>query len=128
MLYLPITRDWILSRTARTIYLICAFLAVALFGELVAIHAAMDYSGARSLASFPVALSVSNVLLFPSIIGSATLTVAMWYFWYTFDSSSALRKFLWFIPLYFLPPIGPALYYLIVYRKSSLVATASLQR
>ena len=121
MLYLPITKAWIVSPTARNVYLICALLAFAFFGALFAITAAMAFSGVRSLASFPTVLDIAKALLMPGIIGTATLTVAMWYFWFNFDSSSWLRKTFWFLPLYLLLPIGPALYYFFVYRRSSEV-------
>src|SRR5689334_2709288 len=118
MLYLPITRNWLTSRTARTLYLVCALLAFALFGALFAISWAMAFSEVRSLSPFPLALGIAKLVLLPGILGTATLTVAMWYFWFTFDKSSWLRKAFWFLPLYFLLPIGPALYYFFVYRRS----------
>jgi hypothetical protein len=117
MLYLPITRNWIISRTARTVYLVCTVLAFALFGALFAITLAMAHSQVRSLSPFPLALDVARLVLLPGILGTATLTVAMWYFWFGFDKSSWIRKAFWFLPLYFLLPIGPAFYYFFVYRR-----------
>jgi hypothetical protein len=119
MLYLPITKAWIVSPLARRIYLVCALLAVALFGTLVAVSAAMVASGVRSLASAPAAVSIVKVLILPEVIGTAALSVAMWYFWFTFDRTSWVRKACWFPPLYFLPTMGPALYYFFVYRRST---------
>ena len=121
MLYLPITKNWIVSPTARSVYLVCALLSFALFGALFAISAAMAFSGVRSLAPFPVVLHIAKALLLPGIVGTATLTVAMWYFWFSFDNSSWVRKTFWFLPLYLLPPIGPPLYYFFVYRRSGQV-------
>jgi hypothetical protein len=131
MLYLPITKNWIISRAARTLYLACALLAFAFFGALFAISLAMAFSGVRSLSPFPPALVIAKAVLLPGVLGTATLTVAMWYFWLTYDKSSWLRKAFWFLPLYFLVPIGPALYYFFVYRRSpevlSVCATADVQ-
>jgi len=119
MLYLPITKDWIVSSLARRIYLICALLAIALFGTLVAVSAAMVVSGVRSLAGAPAAVLMVKVLVLPEVFGTAALSVAMWYFWFTFDRSSWVRRACWFPPLYFLPTMGPALYYFFVYRRST---------
>src|SRR5216683_5374761 len=116
MLYLPITKDWIVSPLARRIYLGCAILAIALFGTLVAVSAAMVASGVRSLAGAPAVVSIVKMLLFPEVLGTAALSIAMWYFWFSFDRSSWIRKACWFPPLYLLPTMGPALYYFFVYR------------
>ena len=51
------------------------------------------------------------------------MTVAMWYFWFNFDKSSWARKALWAVPLYFLVPIGPALYYFFVYLRNAEVTS-----
>jgi len=105
------------SPSARRIYLICALLSIALFGTLVAVRAAMVASDVRSLAG--TAVSIVKVLILPEVIGTAALSVAMWYFWFTFDRSSWVRKACWFPPLYYLPTMGPALYYFFVYRRST---------
>src|SRR5258708_1871471 len=119
MLYLPITKGWIVSPLARRTYLVCAILAIALFGTLVAVSAAMVASGLRSLAGAPAAASIVKVLLFPEVFGAAALSIAMWYFWFSFDRSSWIRKACWFPPLYLLPTMGPALYYFLVYRSQT---------
>jgi hypothetical protein len=124
MLYLPITKNWIISRAAWAVYLVCALLAFALLGALFAISLAMAFSEVRSLTPFPSALVIAKAVLLPAVLGTATLTVAMWYFWLTYDKSPWLRKAFWFLPLYFLVPIGPALYYFFVYRRSAEVLSA----
>ena|ERR1700688_5011929 len=123
MLYLPITKSWIISPTARAIYLTCAVLAGMLFGALIAIFLAMGFSGVNSLSAFPLALRIARAVLLPGVFGSATLSIAMWYFWFNFDKSSWLRKAFWAIPLYFLLPIGPALYYFFVYVRNEDVTS-----
>jgi hypothetical protein len=117
MLYLLITKSWILSALASRVYFACALLAMALFGVLIATSIAVAVSGVRSLADVPSTLSLVKALIFPEVCGTALLSTAMWYFWFTFDRSSWKRKAFWFLPLYLLLPIGPALYYFFVYRR-----------
>lgn len=119
MLYLPITKGWILSRLGSRVYLVCALLAIALFGILFAAFAAVTVSGVRSLTDVPLAASLVRVLVFPGVCGTAIVSIAMWYFWFSFDRSSWARKAFWFLPLYLLLPIGPALHYFFVYRRQT---------
>lgn len=114
---LPITKSWILSPLASRVYFACALLAMALFGTLLATSIAVAVSGVRSLTDVPSTLSLVKALIFPGVCGTALLSTAMWYFWFTFDRSSWKRKAFWFLPLYLLLPIGPALYYFFVYRR-----------
>jgi len=79
----------------------------------------MAVSGLRSLADVPSALLLVKVLILPEVFGTALLSIAMWYFWFTFDRCSWLRKAIWLPPLYFLPTIGPVLYYFFVYRRQT---------
>jgi hypothetical protein len=122
MLYLPISRGWIISRTARRIYFACALAAFSLFGVWVASLTALRTAGVSSLDAFPAAALVIQVLLWPGIVGTALLSIAMWYFWFEFDNSAWLRKALWFLPLYLFLAIGPAFYYFRVYRRDAEVA------
>ena len=123
MLYLPITKSWIISRTARAIYFVCALLAATLFGALFATLSAMAFAGVHSLGSFPTAATMIRAILLPGICGAALLCVAMWYFWFTFDRSSWRKKALWFFPLYFVLALGPALYFFFVYLRDPEVAS-----
>jgi hypothetical protein len=102
MIYLAITKSWIISRTARIVYFVCSVLAYMLFGALFAVLFAMGVSGVNSLSAFPLALSLARAILLPEIVGSATVSIAMWYFWFNFDKSSWVRKAFWALPLYFL--------------------------
>jgi hypothetical protein len=109
------------------VYLVCAILVVAFFGAIVAIFLAMGFSGVNSLSAFPLALGFARVVLLPGIIGSATLSVAMWYFWFNFDQSSWAKKTLWAVALYLFIPIGPALYYFFVYLRSADVTSICIR-
>jgi hypothetical protein len=100
MLYLPINKDWIVSPIARRIYFICALLAIALFGTLFSAIAALIASGTRSFADVPAAMFDVKALVLPEVLGTAVLSVAMWYFWFSFDRASWVRKALWLPPLY----------------------------
>jgi hypothetical protein len=90
---------------------------MALFATMIAVSLAIVTSGVRSLADAPSALVLAKAFIFPSVCGTALLSVAMWYFWFSFDQSSSAKKALWFFPLYLLPSFGPVFYYFLVYRR-----------
>jgi hypothetical protein len=125
MLYLPITKAWIVSGTARRLYFVCALGAFSFFGGFIAIRAAMGASGVSSLDVSPAAGLLVRVLLFPSILGTALLSVAMWYFWFAFDNSGWLRKAFWFLPLYLSSQSALFAIYFFVYRRNSEVAASA---
>ena len=119
MLYLPISRNWLFSTTARRTYFVSALLALALIATLLGVHLAMAVAGARALT--PSASPIVRMLLFPEIAGEAVLWVGMWYFWFGFDRSHYLKKAVWFVLLFFLAPFGTIFYYFLVYRRGVLV-------
>ena len=125
VLYLPIKKTWIISRIARRVYFVCALAALSFFGVLVASIAAFRASGHATLKGIAIAGLIVRLLLWPGLIGPALLSVAMWYFWLGFDNSGWLKKAIWFLPLYFLLPFGPAFYYFFVYRRSGEVASCT---
>ncbi len=116
MLYLPITRSWMLSRTARNIYFSCALLTVGLLGTIFATRLAMSVTGVTGLT--PQARALVRALLFPETLGSAVLWISMWYFWFGFDSSNYITKALCFALLFLLAPLGTLIYYVAVYRRT----------
>ena len=65
-------------------------------------------------------LPVVKLLLLAGVLGSATTMVAMEYFLFSFDDSSARKKVFWFCVILF-PPIGPTLYCFIVYSPSDVL-------
>jgi hypothetical protein len=115
MLYLPISRSWLFSTTARRIYFVSALLAIALIATLLGVHMAMAVAGTRALT--PSASTLVRMFLFPEIAGEAVLWVGMWYFWFGFDRSYYLKKAVWFVLLFFLAPFGTVFYYFLVYRR-----------
>jgi len=125
VLYLPITKTWIVSLTARRVYFVCALAALSLFGVLIASIAALMTSGPTPLEGLAAAGFIVRLLLWPGVLGTAVLSIAMWYFWFGFDDSGWLKKTIWFLPLYFLLPIGPVFYYFFVYRRNAEVASCT---
>src|SRR3954471_20473944 len=115
MLYLPITRSWLLSNWAQRVYVGCSVLTLALMATLIGIHLAFSAAGASALNW--QARSVARFLLFPEILGSALLWIAMWYFWLGFDQSHYFYKAVSFLLLFFFPPLGTIFYYFLVYRR-----------
>jgi len=117
MLYLPISRSWIVSLLAQRVYLVCALSALALLGIVIGTLMAVAAAGGDSFAVSPLVARALRVLLWPCVVGTAALTIAMWYFWFSFDDSDWLKKSLWFVLLYLVIVIGPVLYYFFVYRS-----------
>ena len=90
MLHLPISRSWLVSLTARRVYLACALLTLALIATSIGVHMAMSVAGAGALT--PVAATLVKMLLYPEILAAALLWIAMWYFWFGFDASHHSEK------------------------------------
>lgn len=114
-----ISRSWIISKVAQRIYLCCALLAIAEFGLILATHAALAATGAAELRG--AARTLVHILIVPAVVGTATLFVAMWYFWFGIDDSGWLKKTCWFLGLLFVPPFSTVLYYFLVYRRSPVL-------
>jgi hypothetical protein len=110
--YYYINKEWIVSHTARHIYRIAASLSLALFLMVVL----RPFIGAIPEGLFPIV----RLLLFAGVLGTAITIVAMEYFLFGFDNSSAMKKVFWF-GVMLLPPLGPALYCFIVYSRSGVV-------
>jgi hypothetical protein len=113
--YYFINKQWMLSTAARRSYRVASSLSLALFFFIFFIAVAVQ------LVTIPEALlPVLKLLLFVGVLGAATTMVAMEYFLFSFDSSSALKKVFWFCVLLF-PPLGPPLYCFIVYSRSDVL-------
>lgn len=124
MLYLPINRSWIVSRSAQRVYAGCAIANFYLIAVFVGNQTARAENGVRWLPNFPAAAYLVKLLLWPGLIGTAVLAVAMWYFWFTFDPSPWATKTFWFLILFLGLALGPLLYYIFSYRKSSALDPA----
>jgi hypothetical protein len=124
MLYLPVSRSWLFSETARRIYFVSALLALALIATFLGVRMAMAAAGTRALS--PSASHIVRMLLFPEIVGEAVLYVGMWYFWFAFDRSHYLKKAVWFVLLFLLAPFGTIFYYFLVYRRGISTDSAEI--
>jgi hypothetical protein len=112
------------SRTARRVYFVCAFSLIYLFVIIVAVaFFVVRFHFASAL--LPAIGWLIEILVWPGVVGIALLWVAMWYFWFSFDSSGWVKKAMWFFLLYFLAPYAQPFYYFFVYRRSSLVKSSS---
>ncbi len=107
-----VSRECIVSPTARRVYRISAGLSIALFFLLWAVlFAEVD---------IPEFLAPAvKLLLVAGIVGAAITIVAMEFFLFRFDDSRALRQLVWFIVMLF-PLLGAALYCFLVYSRSGV--------
>src|SRR5437764_6521520 len=115
MLFLPVKPSWLLLGIAQRIYLACALLTFALIATLIGVQLAIRAAGFSALTVS--ARPLVKILLFPEILGSALLWVAMWYFWFGFDRAHYLKKAISFLLLFFLVPFGTLFYYFVTYRR-----------
>jgi hypothetical protein len=107
-----INKEWMVSAVARRCYRVAASLSLVLFVLEVA---------SRMVGTIPEPLlPIARSLLFAGVLGTATTMVAMEYFLFGFDTSSAMKKAFWFCVL-LLPPLGPALYCFLVYSRSDML-------
>ena len=100
-----ISKGWILSKRAQQVYFCCAVLSIAEFGLLVAAKAALASAGTTEL--WGAGRTLVQALIVPTVAGTATLVVAMWYFWFGFDKSYWLKKACWFFGMFFFGPLPP---------------------
>jgi len=107
--YELINREWIISRTARSVYRAAAVASMLLFPVLW-----LAIEGDGRIAPF------LRPLLFIAVLGMALTGLGMEYFLFRFDDSGALKQVFWFCVMLF-APIGPALYCFLVYSRSDIV-------
>ena len=119
MLYLPISGSWMLSQSARRVYLVCAIANIYLLVLWFWAITERTLHGTGPLERWPRHAMTLKILFMPGILGTALLAVAMWYFWFTFDQSHWMKKALWFVGLYPGIMFVPALYHFLVYRRQS---------
>lgn len=114
--YYYINREWIVSDTARRIYRVAACLSLMLFVLLVFLSVELQVAGKIPEVLVPAI----KLLLLAGVLGAATTMVAMEYFLFGFDTSSASKKILWFCVMLF-PPLGPPLYCFAIYSRSDVL-------
>src|SRR5450631_2971689 len=98
--YELINKEWIVSRTARTVYRAAAVLSLLLLPVLwvVIVHDGM----------LGPLRPILRPVLFVGVLGMALTGLWMEYFLFRFDDSHALKQVFWFCAM-ILAPIGPAL-------------------
>jgi cytochrome bd-type quinol oxidase subunit 2 len=111
---------WLVSRTARRLYIASAVLSMMMFALLLAIEFAAGAAGGTLQSSPVVSLALKAVLL-PGILGTAVLSIAMLYFWIRFHSNERTSKVPWLLLLAWVPVLGPVCYFAFVYLRSPLV-------
>ena len=116
-----ITKEWIVSSTARIVYRAAAGVSLGLFALLVAIQ--LDSNMLDALRP------ILRLLLLVGVLGAATTLIGMQYFLFRFDNSHPLKQVLWFCVMIFIP-LGPALYCFFAYSRSDVLkrsCTKSMQ-
>jgi hypothetical protein len=119
MMYVRISRNWLFSRTAQRVYLLCAVLNLALLATQIGIGVAIVSAGVSTLS--PTAVLLVKAFLFPEIVGSAVLFVGMSYCWLGFKGSYAKKGF-WIVFVKFCS-ITALAYYFAVYRRTAQAAS-----
>lgn len=117
--YYYISRSWMVSTTSQRVFKISAWFSIGLL-VLLLLFVLMPIFG-----EFPA--SLAGLLLYPCALGAALVTVAMEYFLFGFDPSSAGKKAFWFLVIFF-PFLGAALYCLISYARSPILDKGSSPR
>lgn len=105
--YQFLSKQWIVSPTARHVYRAAAVVSLTLYVSL----AAMILGGPTPLL---------KQFLFIGVLATALNGVGMEFFLFRFDDSPAWKQILWFCAMIFLP-IGPALYCFVVYSRSQAI-------
>jgi len=114
-----ISRSWLVSVTARRVYLAAAFLTMLLAASWLGIQLALASSGETWEAVPDTIAAMMRFLLFAGVIGTATLWIAMIYYLFSFDRSSALKRTVWAVCFWLFGPISSLLYHFFVYRRQT---------
>lgn len=117
-----LTDTWLISATAKRIYIASALLTVFFLGVLLAISFG-SFAAGGSLRQSPTAVLLLKLMLFPGILGTAVLWVAMWYYLLLFHPPDSTAKPLWAAALWLLGPVGSLLYFAFHYLRSPLLQT-----
>jgi len=117
--YEYISKEWIVSLSARRVYRVSAALSIALFFGWWAI---------LFVGGIPPAIApLVKLLLFAGVLGAAITLVGMEFFLFRFDDSHPLKQVVWFL-LMLLPLLGAPLYCLLVYSRSNVLKSTYAER
>ncbi|HET7890467.1 MAG TPA: hypothetical protein VFL34_03040 [Candidatus Sulfotelmatobacter sp.] len=113
--YEYISKNWIVSPAASRVYRVSAALSVGLFFGCWAL---------LSGNGIPLTIApIVRVLLLVGALGAGITFVGMEFFLFRFDDSHPLKQVVWFLVMLF-PFLGAALYYFIVYSRSTVLRNA----
>jgi hypothetical protein len=111
-----INKKWMVSGSARRVYLVAAWLSLGLFVIRI---------GLRLAGPMPEAIHPGfKIIVLACVLGAATVQVGMEYFLFGFDKSSLPKKIFWFCVM-LLPFLGAALYCFLVYLRSDVFKAAA---
>jgi hypothetical protein len=113
-----ITREWMTSGIAQRAYLVAAIGSITfLLIAFLAKRSAIGHDGGSS-----VSFGLLSVVLLVCSLCVATLTYAMLYFAYRFDTGGPTGRTIWIVFFLLLPPLPQIIYYWSVYRRSKALA------
>ena len=115
-----ITTSWILSKRAQRIYFTSSLLTIGLFVLLFLLALATE---TRQPLPIEVAAPI-RLLLFATVLGSATLWVGMLYFWLQCGREQSFWRAIWFVFLLIGVPVTSILYYWFAYRPYIAAGTS----
>jgi hypothetical protein len=115
MFIIPITKSWLVSKTADRVYFACAIASLILFGIELGLLSAVSALDRDALDQSSIVLLVFYRVIQISIPGTALLWVGMWLHWIKFNIA---KRGFWVIGL-MTGPIGTVLYYFLVYRRQT---------
>jgi hypothetical protein len=110
-----ITRDWMVSRTAQRVY------GAACLGSIAFVPIFVVATVSTLLPDWLV-----SVALLAACLSISTLTYAMLYFAYRYDSGSSTRRALWIASFLLLPLVPHLIYYWFVYRRSPALSPTEI--
>lgn len=117
--YEYINKEWIVSATARRVYLTSASLSVALF---------LGWWTILVVGGIPETIApVARLLLLAGVLGAGITFVGMEFFLFRFDDSHPLKQTVWLLVLLF-PLLGAPLYCFIVYSRSDVLKSSCAKR
>ncbi|HEV8525738.1 MAG TPA: hypothetical protein VGQ71_14680 [Terriglobales bacterium] len=118
MLHLPITKTWLLSRSAQWTFLASAILGLALLGVNIALAMLRGLVEPTQLDSSPLAQAIGLMFGIHGILGLAVLWVGMWYYCFRLDQARGVGHGVWFVSLYTFGPLVALIYYFSRYRHT----------
>jgi hypothetical protein len=123
---LHVSESWLISTTAKRVYVAAALLTVFFFALLLTIIF-VAIAEAGSLPQLPLLAVFLRGLLFLGVLGNAVLWVGMWYFWFRYHPNDGMSKALWAGLFLILGSIGSLIYFLLVYLRAPEVRASANQ-